>query len=101
MVGWMAGRIYLICCGVGGGCSKPAKSTHNNFSHAPIAGNGRRQLATDLHTRKAHLSKLQMDGTLGGGVGVGIGIGIGIGVGMVMNEILTTTEVAVPALKTK
>lgn len=36
-----------------------------------------------------------------GGVGVGIGIGIGIGVGMVMNEILTTTEVAVPALKTK
>jgi len=35
-----------------------AKSTHNNFSHAPIAGNERRrQLATDLHTRKAHLSK--------------------------------------------
>jgi len=33
--------------------------------------------------------------------GVGVGIGIGIGVGMVMNEILTTTEVAVPALKTK
>lgn len=64
---------YLICCGVGGDCSKPQQRIiifHIQPANAPRSlpasdekaqpqeeRQRLRQLATDLHTRKAHLSK--------------------------------------------